>query len=290
MTTAQATAATGATTIVSPADVELRSRARRGLRIYFAIVVLLTAALDVPIILLGFDALANVTALVPALAAVVARLALREGFADVSFRLGGRRGWAAILLALPFPLVVGLLAYGTAWATGMARFAPPPAGELVVPFAIFTLLSLVLVIGEEVGWRGYMLTRLLDAGVPRPILASGLIWGLWHVPLVLAGLYPAGPSRALSAVLLVVAATALGVVIARLRLATGSVWPAVALHLAWNRIIIGGFDAVTAGDRAALWVGESGLLTALVLVVAAAVCSRGRWTILRSPAARDQAR
>ena len=90
-------------------------------------------------------------------------------------------------------------------------------------------------------------------------------------------------------VLLVVQVTAVGFVIARLRLATGSVWPAVALHLAWNRIIIGGFDAVTTGTGAALWVGESGILTTLTLVVAAALCSRGRWTILRSPAARDQA-
>jgi hypothetical protein len=40
--------------------------------------------------------------------------------------------------------------------------------------------------GEEIGWRGYMLTRLVDAGIPRPVLASGLIWGLWHVPVVLA--------------------------------------------------------------------------------------------------------
>ena len=287
--TAQLTGATRATTPLSSADAELQHRARRGLGIYFAILVPLSAAFQAVIISTGLDALSLVMQLVPALAAVAARLALREGFADVSFRLGGRRGWGAILQALVVPASVGAVAYGVAWATGLARFAPPPAGELVAPFAILSLLSVVFVSGEELGWRGYMLTRLIDAGVPRPVLASGLIWTLWHVPLVLAGVYVAGPSPALSAALVVVGGTAFSVVIARMRLATGSVWPAIAFHLAWNRIIKGGFDAVTAGDGAALWVGESGLLTALALVVAAVVLSRGRWTTLRHPGERDQA-
>ena len=46
----------------------------------------------------------------PAAASVVARLALREGFADVSFRFGGRRTWKMILLAVIFPIVIGLVA------------------------------------------------------------------------------------------------------------------------------------------------------------------------------------
>ena len=41
-------------------------------------------------------------------------------------------------------------------------------------------MSLILVPGEEIGWRGYMLTRLIAAGVPNAVLVSGVIWGLWH--------------------------------------------------------------------------------------------------------------
>src|ERR671932_1429496 len=101
----------------------------------------------------------------------------------------------------------------------------------------------------------------MAGGVPRLILASGLLWGLWHVPLVLASVMPVGPSPALSAVLLVVGATALGVVIARVRLATGSIWPAIAFHLAWNTIIQEVFKPVTTGPGARLWLGEYGTLT-----------------------------
>lgn len=48
--------------------------------------------------------------------------------------------------------------------------------------------------GEEIGWRGYMLTRLVDSGIKAPILISGLIWGLWHAPLILSGQYASGPA------------------------------------------------------------------------------------------------
>ena len=48
--------------------------------------------------------------------------------------------------------------------------------------------------------------------------------------------------------------------------------------------------AILANDYAgaALWVGESGILPALTLVVAALIVSRGRWTIIRSLSERKQ--
>ena len=159
---------------------------------------------------------------------------------------------------------------------------------LVLASTLWTALSSLLTAEEEIGWRGYMLTRLIDSGVPRPVLASGLIWGLWHVPVVLAGGYAAGPSPMSSAVFIMVSITSFGYVIARLRLETGSIWPAIVLHASWNSVIQGPFDGATTGTGAALWVGESGILTALVLVVTALIFSRGRWTILREPPKRDQ--
>ncbi len=239
---------------------DIRRTARRGLAIYFAIVLTLSVVIE------GF-LIANPTRvgaiallmLVPTVASVVARLALREGFADVSFRLGGRRGLGAIGIALVFPVAVGIIAYGIAWTMGLAGLDSPFSAGMVLPFAIGSIIGLVLAAGEEIGWRGYMLTRLIDAGVPRPVFASGLIWALWHVPLVLGGVYAAGPSPALSAALIVVTATSFGYVLARLRLETGSVWPAVVLHAAWNHIIQQLFDKATTGAGAMLWVGESGV-------------------------------
>ena len=84
-----------------------------------------------------------------------------------------------------------------------------------------------------------------------------------------------------------VTATAFSFVFARLRLETGSVWPAIALHVAWNVAIQAGFDPAATGARKSLWVGETGLLIALTVVVAAAIASRGRWTVVRIPPPRE---
>src|SRR5215217_2755378 len=154
---------------------------------------------------------------------------------------------------------------------------------LVVATTIGVVQGCLFTAGEEIGWRGYMLTRLIDAGVPRPVLASGLIWGLWHIPLILAGMYVAGSSPVVSAVLFMVQVTSNGFVIARMRLETGSIWPAIAQHAAWNSIIEGPFDLATKGAEATLWVGEAGILVAITMVVAAVIFSRGHWTIRRVP-------
>ena len=178
----------------SRTDLETARRARRGLAIYFAIVLALSAVIQAVIISRPeLDGLIAGLMLVPTIASVVARFGLKEGFFDVSFRFGGRQGAKAIVQALTFPLLIGLLAYGTAWTTGLARIDSPPLGALIAVFAGGLVVSLILVSGEEIGWRGYMLTRLIDSGVPLPVFASGLIWAGWHVPLVVAGVDAAGP-------------------------------------------------------------------------------------------------
>jgi uncharacterized protein len=279
------------------ADGNTQGRARRGLTIFFAVVVALSAPIQAVIIAADLDGgrnglipyLSLIAALmfVPTIASVVARLALKEGFSDVSFRLGGRRGRTAILQALVLPVLIGLVVYGIGWATGLVGFGMPSLDGWAAAIAFLLVLNLFLVSGEEIGWRGYMLTRLIDEGVPRPVLASGVIWALWHVPLFLWGGFVQGVPPLLATALLMVMAPSLGYVLARMRLETGSVWPAIALHLAWNVAIQAGFQPLAAGASSQLWVGESGVLTALVLIVAAVIYSRGRWKILREPPKRE---
>jgi membrane protease YdiL (CAAX protease family) len=74
-----------------------------------------------------------------------------------------------------------------------------------------------------------------------------------------------------------VTATAFSFIFARLRLATGSVWPAITLHAAWNSVIQVAFDPASTGANATLWVGESGILVAIVMIVAAVIFSCGKW-------------
>ena len=163
------------------ADSNIRLRARRGLIIYFAVLVPFSAVFEA-LMVRGNTSWVWALMWTPAAASIVARLVLREGFGDVSFRVGGRRGWKAIGLAVIFPIVLGIIAYGIAWMTGLVQFGPRPISlaaryipeatspavvfliNLTVAATIVTVYSARTAAGEEIGWRGYMLTRLVDAG------------------------------------------------------------------------------------------------------------------------------
>ncbi|GAA4879792.1 type II CAAX endopeptidase family protein [Actinomycetospora straminea] len=271
----------------------VRGNARRGLAMYLSLIVASSLVINVWAFTHPASAAVSIGVLMltPALASVVTRLVRREGFVDVSFRFGpARRIVPWFVAAAVLPIVVGAIAYGTAWATGLAGFTGT-VGSVAVGVASMFLVAVwgtcLSTAGEEIGWRGYMLTRLIDAGVPRPVLASGLIWGVWHLPMVLGGFYAAGTNRLLSSVLILVAITSFGFFLARMRLETGSVWPAVLAHSAWNVIIQVPFDGASSGEGATLWVGESGILVCVLLVVVAVVVSRGRWSDLREPPRRD---
>src|SRR5262245_44782665 len=262
-----------------------KQNARRGLAVYFTVLFLGSGYFEWRILQTG-EFIGKTPWLIfglmymPAVASIVARLTFREGFDDVSFRFGGQKGIRTMSLAWAYPVAVGFLAYGTAWVTGVAKFQSPlppeshlytssAAANLLTSFLLTatlgTVVSCLSAFGEEIGWRGYMLTRLIVAGVPKPVLVSGLIWALWHVPLILSGQYAAGLRPQLSAVLFVVGTLADGYLAAYVRLRSGSVWPAVICHGAWNAIIQGTFDRATVGTPLA--VGESGWLTATIAVM-----------------------
>ena len=120
----------------------------------------------------------------------------------MSFRFGGRPTLTWVVIGLLVPQVVGFVAFGFAWLTGLALFVAPPGGfwkGLLVASTIGTAVGVLTAAGEEIGWRGYMVIRLIDAGVQRPVLVSGVIWGLWHVPLIVTGvIYAEHPSPSLS--------------------------------------------------------------------------------------------
>jgi membrane protease YdiL (CAAX protease family) len=82
--------------------------------------------------------------------------------------------WYAVAIALPFAI----------------RFLADPSPPLFRPpdtIARVTLLMIVLVPFEEIGWRGFALPTLQQRY--SPLVASlivGVIWGLWHLPLAWA--------------------------------------------------------------------------------------------------------
>jgi membrane protease YdiL (CAAX protease family) len=283
---------------VTTIDSSAQQRARTGVGWYLALVLLGSAPCYAGIILLGaareqYGVLFLVLMWVPALAAFLLRWRRGEGFADVSFTLRGPHVKPMLLLAWLAPLLIGLSAYPIAWLTGLETFEPPPMERVGMPHSppllelaasiglnltAGTLLSAISATGEELGWRGYMLTRLIDAKLPRPVLLGGVIWAAWHMPLIFAGVYAVGRVPWLSPPTFAVTIIAASFVFARVRLESGSVWPAVLLHSSWNALIQGTFDKFTHGGDAghALWTGESGPLVAGFTVLYAWLLARSK--------------
>jgi membrane protease YdiL (CAAX protease family) len=260
-------------------------RARRGLLVFFAVLIPLSALVEALILRRTFKLPRGTLVLalmwVPALASVVARLATREGFGDLSFRVSGRPGARAVLIAVAFPLLVGAIAYGVAWSAGLAAFkAPdenpalilplwmvplsgPPAARLLqaigLHLTIGAVSGCVFAAGEEIGWRGYLVQRLLEARVPWAIPLSGVIWAMWHWPLALG---MKSPNVLLTLSLFTLVLIPIGALMAHLCLESRSVLPAILLHALWNELIGLVFGPFTVNEG--IWLGESGILVVAV--------------------------
>tara|TARA_R110002073_G_scaffold15953_3_gene62136 strand:+ start:5059 stop:5898 length:840 start_codon:yes stop_codon:yes gene_type:complete len=49
-------------------------------------------------------------------------------------------------------------------------------------------ITAILILGEEIGWRGYLQEKIIDGfGSFKGILLLGLVWGIWHLPIALQG-------------------------------------------------------------------------------------------------------
>lgn len=189
----------------------------------------------------------------PALGALAARLWGEQPPPLLGVRRRGR--WWAYLVGWLGPPVVLLLGAALAAAVGVQPFdptasrlrqlleqqgaavLPPPgaAGAALVAGAVLggALVNVVATFGEEVGWRGYLLGALAPLGRRRAALAVGVVWGLWHAPLIVQGWnYPDQP--VLGSLLMVLFTLAWAVILGWLRLRGGSVWPAALGHGAIN--------------------------------------------------------
>jgi len=154
---------------------------------------------------------------VPALAAILTiKFVTLEGFAILNFRIGSWKPYLTSALVVPLCFI---FIYGLTWLLGLGQpdwgleqfmasissvtgtdIPPMPSRALVLPGLFFVTLFISPFInglfgfGEELGWRGYLLPKLMVLGKVKAYLLLGIVWGLWHLPLVLIGFtYPGQP-------------------------------------------------------------------------------------------------
>lgn len=143
-----------------------------------------------------------------------------------------------------------------------------PAGIAVLALILFAftlapLINLLFVLGEELGWRGFLLPHLMPLGQWKAIMISGVIWGIWHAPAIIQGLnYPSYPNPGIF--MMIVFCVLLGTIFSWLYLNTKSPWAAALAHGAVNAVaglpvlfFQPGFNMALGGTIAAptAWIG-----------------------------------
>ena len=152
---------------------------------------------------------------------------------------------------------------------------------IIFPLAaiVSSVVASFAAFGEEGGWRGYMMPKLMEVmGRKKALLVGGIIWGLWHMPLTCIGHnfgtdYPGFPY--LGIFYMCMFCVLIGIVLTFLTEKSGSVWPAAILHAVNNAqpSILNGYINPEKGEKilgmSPSWWGLmiSMLLTAVVVCV-----------------------
>lgn len=234
----------------------------------------------------------------PMLAAFITKLVFQRNLRGFGWGWGKiRYQAAAYVLAFLIPLIT----FSLVWFLGFGGFyneafileaqvgiASSFGINISSPYLVMVMLillngtlGLILAfggIGEELGWRGFLVPELYKHyDFTKTALISGIIWAIYHWPLIILLLGPRlGVASLPMLVISLVAGIGLSTIMAWLRLKSGSVWTAVIFHMALNIHIQGFFQNITVKTS---WLtnyisGEHGLMLALV----AAAFSYWAWT------------
>jgi membrane protease YdiL (CAAX protease family) len=169
--------------------------------------------------------------------------------------------WTYLVAVLLFPMASVLGAGMVMLFGGDVGSQPPVLAEtswtgILVVFAVTLLFGGPL--GEEIGWRGWLLPRMQSR--LSPLLSSlivGLVWGVWHLPLHLRGVYDAGMGAGLAGFALRIASSCLLAVIFTwlYNRSRGGLLVVILLHTSVN-------------NTSGYWLPVNAGLTAVLLVVA----------------------
>lgn len=179
----------------------------------------------------------------PAAAAIATRFIVHRNLRGLGWGWVKRPVYLGGLITLAF--LGCLLVYLPIWLSGLGPFNREALASMVSwveqegARGIVRGLALILALslGEELGWRGLLAPQLSRITTfTKSSLATGLVWSLWHFPIVALQLAYYRPGVPLWYSLLCFTVTLLGLsfFFTWMRLRSESLWPGVLLHTSCN--------------------------------------------------------
>jgi membrane protease YdiL (CAAX protease family) len=192
----------------------------------------------------------------------------------------GRPSWWMLAGLLPAVAAFGAYAVGSGLGLDVAHYGLVGKALTLAPIVI--AISSVTAIGEESGWRGFLWPLLRRRwSFLHSALTIGVVWWIYHVPLVIIGWYGSLPGLPAFSVAIAGVTLFTGVLADRSR----AIWPSVIVHGAWNALVATGFVLAGSPDLVVFagsnfWVGEFGWLAAIASATTGALAT---WWHLSRP-------
>lgn len=183
----------------------------------------------------------------PTIANLLTRMLTGEGMRDslFSFRLKGNlKYYLAAVLVKVAEAVAGAILIILVYMREFSfdRLFADTDWNTVLPMLLLMVGSNIYIFfhafGEEFGWRGYMMPKLEELmPMPVAVIVGGILWGLWHAPLTIAGHnfgidYPGYPWKGI--LFMCVDCVLINAFLTFLTVRTKSVFPAAICHSVHN--------------------------------------------------------
>ena len=226
--------------------------------------------------------LSAVAMFIPVLAVIFTQVIFKEPVlrgVGLSFKIN--RWWVIGWLLIP---VIALAIVGMTLLMPGAKWTPDndtmkmvlqamPEGLGVWGFIGVTMLSgllsgvtinAVFALGEEIAWRGFLLNMFSGKKFWKVALCTGIIWGLWHAPIILNGHnYPQHP--VVGVFLMVVFCVLMTPILMYFRQKSGSVIVPAIMHGTFNAVA--GLTLMIITPANDLLYGATGLAGMIVLLI-----------------------
>jgi membrane protease YdiL (CAAX protease family) len=240
----------------------------------------------------------------PALAAFATKAIFGEKIRDLPWKWGAvRYPWLGYLIPIAYTLPVYLVVWfgglgGFADADFVKRLAEQFGWSNLSPgltLTLFVLLTATLglvgktsrALGEEIGWRGFLVPELAKVvGFSGVGIISGLMWAVYHFPVLLFADYNAGTPAWYGLTCFTLMVVADSFILAWLTLRSGSLWPAAIFHGSHNLFIQSIFTPLTRDTGPTKYIiDEFGIGLVVTITIAAIVVCRRRTEVAtrRSP-------